>query len=78
LFDVYPDQIFIDPRNALSTVYNNPVATTNKAVGGYNSGRDQSNRGRFLYPANQFGYNGRYVFGRVAIDLEPFLKHFKK
>ncbi len=56
LFDIYPDQIFIDPRNALGST-------------DYSSGRDNSNRGRFLYQPNQGGYNGRYVFGRVSVNL---------
>ena len=56
IFDVYPDQIFIDPRNALGST-------------DYASGRDNSNRGRFLYQPNQGGYNGRYVFGRLTFSM---------
>ncbi len=56
LFDVYPDQIYIDPRNAQGST-------------DYSSGRDNSNRGRFLYLANQGGFNGRYVYGRIAVNL---------
>lgn len=37
LFDVYPDQLYIDPRNSLNSVYASPVVTTSlgttKAVG---------------------------------------------
>lgn len=56
LFDVYPDQIYLDPRNALGSV-------------DYNSGRDQSNRGRFLYGSNQGGFNGRFLFGRLSFSM---------
>ncbi len=56
LFDVYPDQIFIDPRNAIGSI-------------DYNSGRDASNRGRLLFQPNQGGYNGRFVFARLALSL---------
>ncbi len=56
LFDVYPDQIFIDPRNAYGLV-------------DYASGRDASNRGRLLFQPNQGGYNGRYIFGRLVFNL---------
>jgi iron complex outermembrane recepter protein len=53
LFDVYPDQIYIDPRNAAGSL-------------DYSSGRDASNRGRLLFQPNQGGYNGRYLFARLA------------
>jgi hypothetical protein len=56
LFDVYPDQIYIDPRNALGSL-------------DYNSGRDASNRGRFLFLSNQGGFNGRFVFLRLAANF---------
>ncbi len=56
LFDVYPNQLYIDPRNALGTV-------------DYSSGRDASNRGRFLFPSNQGGFNGRFLFGRLAFTM---------
>jgi iron complex outermembrane receptor protein len=56
VFDVYPQQINVDPRNALGSI-------------DYNSSRDASNRGRQLYQPNQGGYNGRYVFGRVALSF---------
>ncbi|MFD2932660.1 TonB-dependent receptor [Spirosoma flavum] len=56
IFDVYPDQLYIDPRNALGST-------------DYASGRDNSNRGRFLYSPNQGGYNGRYVFGRINVNF---------
>jgi iron complex outermembrane receptor protein len=56
IFDVYPDQIYIDPRNALGST-------------DYTSGRDNSNRGRFLFQPNQGGFNGRYVFGRINVSF---------
>jgi iron complex outermembrane recepter protein len=74
LFDVYPDPVYVDPRNNRSTVYANPVAslltgTKAKIVGGYDASRDLSNRGRLLFNPNQFGFNGRYLFSRLAIDF---------
>jgi iron complex outermembrane receptor protein len=72
LFDVYPDKIFVDPRNGLQAVYANPVQGANKAAGGYNSARDASNRGRFLFSPNQFGYNGRFLFTRIVLDISQF------
>ncbi len=69
LFDVYPDRIYIDPRNAPAAVYAIPVTGANKAAGGYNSGRDGSNRGRFLFTTSQFGLNGRFLFARLNVDI---------
>ena len=74
LFDIYPDRIFIDPRNDLQGVYTNPIATSFQNAGGYSAGRDASNRGRFLYNGNQFGYNGRYLYARATVDFAQFLK----
>jgi iron complex outermembrane receptor protein len=56
IFDVYPDQIYIDPRNAYGST-------------DYSSGRDASNRGRLLFQPNQGGYNGRFVFTRLALSF---------
>jgi iron complex outermembrane receptor protein len=72
IFDVYPDRIFVDPRNALQAVHDNPVQGANKTPGGYNSARDASNRGRFLFGTNQFGYNGRFLFTRIVLDIGQF------
>jgi iron complex outermembrane receptor protein len=69
IFDVYPDKIFVDPRNDLRAVHDNPVQGANKTAGGYNSGRDASHRGRFLFGPNQFGYNGRFLYARLNIEL---------
>jgi iron complex outermembrane receptor protein len=79
VFDVYPDRIFIDPRNDPSAYYTTPLTTgANKTVGGYNASRDASNRGRFLFTANQFGFNGRFLFARINLDIVPFSKGLKK
>jgi iron complex outermembrane recepter protein len=56
IFDVYPDQIFIDIRNG--------VGSTD-----YNAGRDASNRGRLLFQPNQGGYNGRFVFAKLSVNF---------
>jgi iron complex outermembrane receptor protein len=77
LFDVYPERLFIDPRNDPSAVYANPIqgaVTSDKSTGGYSAGRDASNRGRFLFNANQFGFNGRYLFARISVDVSELMK----
>ena len=56
LFDAYPDQIFIDARNATGSI-------------DYNASRDASNRGRLLFQPNQGGYNGRFVFGKLSVSF---------
>ena len=56
IFDVYPDQIYIDPRNAIGSI-------------DYNASRDASNRGRLLFQPNQGGYNGRFVFGKLSVNF---------
>jgi iron complex outermembrane recepter protein len=56
ILDVYPDQIYIDPRNAIGST-------------DYSSGRDASNRGRLLFQPNQGGYNGRFIFTRLAFNM---------
>ncbi|NEU09240.1 TonB-dependent receptor [Flavihumibacter sp. R14] len=64
LFDVYPDQTYIDPRNNQDNL--SGVSTTN-----YTGGRDNTSNGRFMYSraVPQFGYNGRYVFGKLTFTL---------
>jgi iron complex outermembrane recepter protein len=57
VFDVYPDQIYIDPRNAYGSV-------------DFNAGRDASNRGRLLFQPNQGGYNGRHIFARLVFSMK--------
>lgn len=78
LFDVYPDRIYVDPRNNAAAVYANPVVGANKASGGYNSGRDASNRGRFLFTTSQFGFNGRFLFARLNVDIGQLTGFGKK
>jgi iron complex outermembrane receptor protein len=79
LFDVYPDRIFIDPRNDPAAYYATPLtAGANKTTGGYNASRDASNRGRFLFTANQFGFNGRFLFARINVEVVEFAKTLKK
>lgn len=79
LFDVYPDRIFVDPRNDPSAYYATPVTTgANKTTGGYSASRDASNRGRFLFTANQFGFNGRFLFARLNLDVFELTKTIKK
>jgi iron complex outermembrane recepter protein len=56
IFDVYPDQIFIDIRNGVGSI-------------DYNAGRDASNRGRLLFQPNQGGYNGRFVFAKLSVNF---------
>jgi iron complex outermembrane receptor protein len=63
LFNVYPDKIFVDPRNT------NPNNFSADASLAYGSSLDNSNRGRYLYNANQFGFNGAYYFTRLNITL---------
>jgi len=74
IFDIYPDRVFVDPRNSLQAVHDNPIAGANKAPGGYNSARDASNRGRLLFGTNQFGFNGRFLFARVVLDVSRLEK----
>ncbi|AMR28694.1 hypothetical protein A0257_17360 [Hymenobacter psoromatis] len=62
LFNVYPDKIYVDPRNNPNNFSTDPATS-------FNSSLDNSNRGRFLYSANQFGFNGAYYFGRLNITL---------
>ena len=81
IFDIYPDRVFIDPRNDPAAVYANPVAssaTVFKTTGGYTAGRDASNRGRFLFSPNQFGFNGRFLFARIAVDIAQLKSSRKK
>lgn len=56
VFDVYPDQIWIDPRNATGSI-------------DYVAGRDLTNRGRLLFQPNQGGYNGRFVFAKLSVNF---------
>jgi len=62
LFNVYPDKIYVNPRNNQYNFSADPNLS-------YNSSLDNSNRGRFLYPSNQFGFIGAYYFARVNFTL---------
>ncbi|MVN79138.1 TonB-dependent receptor [Hymenobacter sp. HMF4947] len=62
IFNVYPDKIYVDPRNNANNFSVDPNLS-------YSSSLDNSNRGRFLYNANQFGFNGAYYFTRLNITL---------
>ncbi|MGI4835553.1 MAG: TonB-dependent receptor [Janthinobacterium lividum] len=62
IFNVYPDKIYVNPRNNATNFSVDPNLS-------YNSTLDNSNRGRFLYNANQFGFNGAFYFTRLAISL---------
>jgi len=61
IFDVYPDMLYIDPRNNATNF--NSAANSN-----YSGGLDNTSNGRFLYPraVSQFGFSGRYVYGKIA------------
>jgi iron complex outermembrane recepter protein len=83
LLDVYPDRVFIDPRNDLKTVYADPngpaaVPAAAKTTTGYNAGRDFSNRGRTLFRPDQFGFNGRFLFTRISIEVNQLVKGYSK
>jgi len=72
LFDVYPDRIIQNPRNDPNN-FNAPPLT---ATGGpdtsrpdlsYSSTLDNTNRGRFVYNASQFGFSGAFYFARLNV-----------
>lgn len=60
LFDVYPDRIMQNPRNSEYNFSVDPNLS-------YNSSLDNTNRGRFVYNASQFGFQGAFYFGRVNV-----------
>ena len=64
LFDVYPDKAYIDPRNNENNLSGDPATN-------YSGSRDNTSNGRFVYSraVPQFGYNGRYVFGKLTYSL---------
>ncbi len=64
LFDVYPDRMYIDPRNREDNFTGDPAAN-------YTAGRDNTSNGRFLYSraVTQFGFNGRFVFAKLGFTL---------
>ena len=62
LFDVYPDKFRLHPRNNPNNFSVDPATS-------FNSGLDNTNRNRFVYNANQFGFNGGYYFVRLNFTL---------
>ena len=62
LFDVYPDRIIQNARNNETNFSVDPAQS-------YNSSLDNTNRGRFVYNASQFGFQGAFYFGRVNLTL---------
>ncbi|GAC1377186.1 MAG: hypothetical protein NVSMB30_23650 [Hymenobacter sp.] len=60
LFDVYPDRYI---QNARNNEFNFSVDPTQS----YNSSLDNTNRGRFVYNPNQFGFSGAFYFARVNV-----------
>ncbi|MCX2484191.1 TonB-dependent receptor [Pedobacter sp. MR2016-24] len=61
IFDVYPDELYISPRN-------NEDNLSGIAGQTYSGSLDNTSNGRFLYPraVSQFGFSGRYVYGKIA------------
>ncbi|WP_210520438.1 TonB-dependent receptor [Hymenobacter terricola] len=62
LFNVYPDKFIQNPRNDVNNFSVDPNLS-------YNSTLDNTNRGRFVYNANQFGFSGAFYFARVNVTL---------
>ena len=74
LFNVYPDKFVQNPRNNEYN-FNAPPLTSSGAPDpsqpdlSYTSTLDATNRGRFVYNANQFGFSGAFYFARVNVTL---------
>jgi len=62
LFDAYPDKLIVNSRNDPNNFSVDPTLS-------YTSSLDNSNRGRFVYNPNQFGYSGAYYFARLSFTL---------
>ncbi|WP_035565363.1 TonB-dependent receptor domain-containing protein [Hymenobacter sp. IS2118] len=62
LFDVYPDKFRLNSRNNPNNFSVDPATS-------FSSGLDNTNRNRFVYNANQFGFNGGYYFARLNFTL---------
>ncbi len=64
IFDVYPDKMYISPRNSENNLSGDPAQN-------YSGSKDNTSNGRFLYgrAVSQFGFNGRYVFGKLTYNL---------
>ncbi|MBO0930637.1 TonB-dependent receptor [Fibrella aquatilis] len=61
LFDVYPDVLYVNPRNNANNLTGNPATS-------YSGGLDNTSNGRFVYSraVQQFGFNGRFLFARAS------------
>lgn len=61
IFDVYPDKLYINPRNNANNLSGIPTEN-------YTGNLDNTSNGRFLYPRaiSQFGYSGRYVYAKIG------------
>ena len=61
LFDIYPDQAYLNPRNRETNLTGDPATR-------YSGNLDNTSNGRFLYSraVTQFGFNGRFLFGRLS------------
>ena len=64
IFDVYPDKLYINSRN-------NENNLSGDSLQNYSSSKDNTSNGHFLYgrAVSQFGFNGRYVFGKLTYSL---------
>ena len=62
LFNIYPDKFIQNSRNDPNNFSVDPTLS-------FNSTLDNTNRGRFLYNANQFGFSGAFFFARVNVTL---------
>lgn len=62
IFNVYPDQFRINPRN-------NANNFSTAGTSSYVSNLDNTNRGRTIYNPNQFGFNGAFYFARLNFSL---------
>lgn len=66
LLDIYPDRIYMDPNNREDNLTGDPLQNYQNSAS-----RDNSANGRIQYSRNvtQFGFNGRYVFGKLTYSL---------
>ncbi|MBD2767404.1 TonB-dependent receptor [Hymenobacter sp. BT664] len=74
LFNVYPDKFRLNPRNDPNNFNAPPLLPngkpdTSRPDLSYAGNLDNTNRNRFVYNANQFGFNGGYYFARLNFTL---------
>ena len=64
LFDIYPDVLYVNPRNNQNNLSGNPTQS-------YSGALDGTSNGRFVYSraVQQFGFNGRFVFVRASYSF---------